>query len=128
MELIDDEMLEAANCRGAEVKAAYPAVMAVRFDACTARIVLALDSGIGLSVSPHDVPGLELARPDDLDVSEISPSGLGVFFPKIDGDIYMPLLIERFMGSKRRIAAQEAGDSQPKSGLASDASADDEPA
>lgn len=123
------KLLRLPTAVGAVMKVAYPAVMAVRFDACTARIVLALDSCIELSVSPHDVPGLELAWPDDLDVSEISPSGLGVSFPKIDGDIYSPLLIERFMGSKRRIAAQEAGDSQPKkSGLASDASADDEPA
>ncbi|MET0265438.1 MAG: DUF2442 domain-containing protein [Duganella sp.] len=50
--------------------------------------------------------GLENARPADLADAEISPSGLGVHFPRIDADIYLPALLEGFLGSKRWMAAQ----------------------
>jgi len=36
----------------------------------------------------------------------ISPSGLGVHFPRLDADIYLPSLLEGFLGSKRWIAAE----------------------
>jgi hypothetical protein len=44
---------------------------------------------------------LEKAHPADLVDAEISPSGLGVHFPKLDADLYIPALLEGFLGSKR---------------------------
>jgi hypothetical protein len=37
---------------------------------------------------------------------EITPSGLGIHFPKLDADLYLPALLEGFLGSRRWIAAQ----------------------
>jgi len=37
---------------------------------------------------------------------QISASGLGIHFPKLDADIYIPALIEGFLGSKSWIAAE----------------------
>lgn len=105
MELSDAEF-EAANRRGAATRAAFPAAVAVRYDRRIARVVIALSSGLEIAFSPRDVQGLEQARPSDLVDAEISPSGLGVHFPKIDADIYIPALLEGFLGSSRWMAAQ----------------------
>src|ERR1700683_2087116 len=41
-----------------------------------------------------------------LEEIEISPSGFGIHFPKLDVDIYLPGLLEGFLGSKRWMAAR----------------------
>ncbi|MBC7859974.1 MAG: DUF2442 domain-containing protein [Burkholderiaceae bacterium] len=103
---ITDTILEAANRRAAAKKAAFPAVVAVRYDRRIARVVISLASGLELAFAPRDAQGLENARPADLADAEISPSGLGVHFPKIDADIDIPALLDGFLGSKRWQAAQ----------------------
>ena len=52
------------------------------------------------------VQGLEAAKPADLTDAQISPSGLGVHFPRLDADLYIPALLEGFLGSRRWMAAQ----------------------
>jgi len=42
----------------------------------------------------------------ELSKIEISPSGLGIHFPLLDADIYLPALLEGFLGSRRWMAAQ----------------------
>lgn len=106
MDLIDNDIVETANRRGAAKKAAFPAVVAARYDRRIARIVITLDTGLDLAFAPHLAQGFEQATPADLDVIEISPSGLGVHFPKIDADIYVPALIEGLLGTKRWMAAE----------------------
>lgn len=104
--VIADVAFQAANRRGAAKKAAFPAVVSVRYDRRAARVVIALDSGLQLSFSPKHAQGLENANPADLVDAEITPSGLGVHFPRVDADIYLPALLEGFLGSKRWIAAE----------------------
>lgn len=103
---ISEGTFEAANRRAVEKKAAFPAAVAVRYDRRISRIVIALASGLELSFSPRDAQGLESARPADLADAHISPSGLGVHFPLVDADLYIPALLEGFLGSKRWMAAQ----------------------
>lgn len=68
--------------------------------------MIALSTGIEIAFRPRDAQGLERANPDQLDAIEISPSGFGIHFPKLDTDIYLPALLEGFLGSKRWIAAE----------------------
>lgn len=103
---ITDNILEAANRRAAAKKAAFPTVVGVRYDRRIARIVISLASGLELAFSPRHAQGLENAHPADLVGAEISPSGLGVHFPKLDADLYIPALLEGFLGSKRWMAAE----------------------
>ena len=103
---ITDKTLAVANRRGVVKKANFPAVVSVRYDRRVARVVVALATGIELAFSPRQVQGLEHAHPADLMDAEISPSGLGVHFPRIDADIYLPALLEGFLGSKRWMAAE----------------------
>jgi hypothetical protein len=103
---ITDAELNAANRRGANKKSSFPDVVSVRYDRRVARIVIALESGLELAFSPKHAQGLENATPDELSEIEVSPSGLGVHFPRLDADLYIPTLIEGFLGSRRWMAAQ----------------------
>lgn len=103
---ITKDILDAANQRAIEKKAAFPAVLSVRYDRRIGRIVIELASGLELAFSPKYVQGLEHAHVADLLDSEISPSGLGIHFPKLDADIYIPALLEDFLGSKRWMAVE----------------------
>jgi len=103
---ITDTSFEAANRRGAAKKSAFPVALAVRYDRRISRIVISLASGLEIAFAPRNVQGLEKAHPADLVDAEISHSGLGVYFPKIDADIYIPALLRGFLGSKRWMASQ----------------------
>ncbi|HZS28339.1 MAG TPA: hypothetical protein VFB76_14000 [Candidatus Angelobacter sp.] len=37
---------------------------------------------------------------------EISPSGFGIYFPKLDADLYLPAILEGLLGSKKWMAAR----------------------
>lgn len=104
--VLSDADVEAANRRGEALKASFPTVVAARYDRRISRIVISLSSGLDISFAPRDAQGFEHATPADLVDAEISPSGLGVHFPKIDADVYLPALLEGFLGSKRWMAAQ----------------------
>ncbi|CAN7538545.1 DUF2442 domain-containing protein [Pseudoduganella sp. LjRoot289] len=105
MEITDAEF-DAANRRGAAKRAAFPVASAVRYDRRIGRVVISLASGLQIAFIPRDVQGLEGARPADLIDAEISPSGLGIRFPKLDADLYIPALLEGFLGSKSWMASQ----------------------
>ena len=67
---------------------------------------LTASSSITVSFKPQDAQGLDDAKPEQLAKIEISPSGLGLHFPKLDADLYLPSLLEGFLGSRRWMAAQ----------------------
>ncbi|MDP1613455.1 MAG: DUF2442 domain-containing protein [Sulfuritalea sp.] len=101
-----DDLILAANKRGVERVRKTPIATAVRYDRRIGRLVIDLSSGIEIAFRPHDAQGLEHAKVSDLSEIEISPSGLGIHFPKLDADLYLPSLLEGFLGSRRWIAAQ----------------------
>lgn len=103
---ITDRAFKAANRRGAAAQSAFPAATAVRYDRRSARVVIKLASGLHITFAARDVQGLETAQPDDLTNAEISPSGLGIHFPRLDADIYLPALLEGFLGTQHWMAAQ----------------------
>jgi hypothetical protein len=84
---------ELANRRGDHLQASVPKAIAVQYDRASRRIVICLSSRLDVSFSPHDAQGLESAKPSQLDEIEISPSGLGIHFPKLDADLYLPSLL-----------------------------------
>jgi hypothetical protein len=100
-----DEFREAA-AKGAKMRATLPTAIAARYDRRIGRVVVNLATGLDLSFAPQAVQGLEGAKPADLSKIEISPSGFGLHFPKLDADIYLPALLEGFLGSKSWMAAR----------------------
>lgn len=92
--MVSPDEFECANARGVQRRKTGPVAVSARYDKRVHRVVIGLSSGIELSFLPHDAQGLEAAKPADLDVIEISPSGLGLHFPNLDADIYLPTLRE----------------------------------
>ena len=95
-----------ANARAARRRAMGPTAVAARYDRRSGRVIVSLSSGVDVTFVPHVAQGLESAKPAQLDTIKISPSGLGLHFPKVDADLYLPALLEGFLGSKRWIAAR----------------------
>ena len=105
MKVTKDEY-EAAGRRAATRARKTPCATSVHYERKRDRVVIALSTGIEVAFPPRHAQGLERAKPHQLDAIEISPSGLGIHFPKLDADIYLPALLEGFLGSKRWIAAE----------------------
>ena len=104
--MANDHEFEQASRRARERMRTSPRALAARYDATKRRIIIRLSSGLELSFSPADAEALEHATATELKPIEVSPSGLGIYFPKIDADLYLPALLERFLGSKRWMAAR----------------------
>ena len=100
------DQFTSANRRTARTLAKTPVVIAVRFESQTDRLVLELSSGIEVSFPPRMAQGLEHAQGSDLREVEISPSGLGIHFPRVNADLYVPTLLEGMFGSRRWMATQ----------------------
>ena len=98
--------LRLANQRAKDLKARVPRAVSAHYDRKTGRIVIHLSSKLIVSFAPKDAQGLEIARPSQLKEIEISPSGFGLYFPAVDADIYVPGLLEGFLGSKSWMASR----------------------
>jgi hypothetical protein len=97
---------EEANARAAARRTTEPVAVSARYDRRIGRVVIRLSSGLDVAFAPRDAEGLEKAKPADLVAIEISPSGLGLHFPALDADLYLPALLEGFLGSRRWMAAR----------------------
>jgi len=80
--------------------------VAARYDRKASRIVVRLSTGLELAFPPALAEGLADAAPADLADIEISPAGLGLHWPKLDADLYIPALLQGVFGSRRWMAAQ----------------------
>ena len=96
----------AATRRGAERRAVGQVAVSARYDRRRGRIVVNLDTGLELAFPPQLAQGLENAASADLADIEISPSGFGIHFPRLDAHLYLPGLVQGVFGSKRWMAAQ----------------------
>ena len=105
MATIDGSLVKAANERAARRLETLPTAVGARYDRRIGRVVVALSSGLEIAFKPHDAQGLETARPAQLSAIDISPSGLGLHFPALDADLYLPALLEGFLGSRRWMAS-----------------------
>lgn len=97
---------EQATQSAKELRAKFPHAVSANYDRKTGRVVIHLSSNLIVSFSPGDVEGLEFAKPSQLDEIEISPSGFGIHFPALDADVYVPGLLEGFLGSKSWMASR----------------------
>lgn len=115
--MVSDKILELANERARTLQATAPRAVDAHYDRKTGRIVIHLSSRLTVSFAPQDAEGLQSARPSQLEKIEISPSGFGLHFPKLDADLYVPGLLEGLLGSRKWMAArlgQAGGQSRSK--------------
>jgi hypothetical protein len=71
-------------------------------------VIVRLTTGIEIAFAPRDVEGLHHASAADLKSIEVEAFGLGIRFPTLDADLYVPALLKGVLGSKRWMAAQRA--------------------
>ena len=102
---VHKDEFEAANARGAARLAKTATAMSARYDRRSGRVVIELSTGLVIAFKPHSAQGLEKATPSDLAKIEISPSGLGLHIPALDADLYLPALLDGFLGSRKWMAA-----------------------
>jgi hypothetical protein len=88
------------------MRSSLPHAVAARYDRRIGRIVIQLNTNLDVAFSPRDAQGLENATPAQLSAIEISPSGFGIHFPKLDADLYLPALLEGFLGSRKWMASR----------------------
>ncbi len=104
--MVTREEFHQSNQRAAERESQFPKAVSAKYDRRTSRIVVQLSTTLGIFFSPRDAEGLEHATPEQLAEIEISPSGYGLHFPRLDADLYLPSLLEGVFGSERWIASR----------------------
>ncbi len=102
MEISEAEFAE-AKARMAEMRKGLIAI-AARYDRHRRRIVVSLSNDVEFTFPPGIAEGLAGADPADLAVVEVSPSGLGLHWPRLDADFSLPGLLAGVFGSKRWMA------------------------
>jgi len=98
---IPREQFRAANARGAATRSHGPVAQAARYDARRGLIVLTLEGGCEFAFPAALAEGLRGAPRSKLAKIKISPNGLGLHWPLLDADLYVPGLIEGAFGSRR---------------------------
>lgn len=103
MSLTDIDVRRAEKRMQARLKV-QPRAISARFDRRGARVVVGLSNGLDLGVPVELAQGLAGAKATDLADIEISPSGLGLHWPRLDADLYLPALMEGVFGTRRWMA------------------------
>lgn len=106
---VSEREFEKAKQRMSALRAAGHAIEA-RYDHDARRIVVALDNGVEIAIPIQLIQGLSdggsEVSADDLSVIEISATGLGLHWPRLDADVYVPALMQGVLGSKKWMAAE----------------------
>lgn len=76
-----------------------PKAVAARYQPRKRRIIVTLDSGAEFVFPPALAEGLTGARPKDLAAVEVSPAGLGLYWPTLDVDLSVAGLLAGVFGS-----------------------------
>lgn len=99
---IDDEAFAKASEQGERLRARGPLATSARHEA--GRIHVELDNGCAFVFPVEQAQDLAGAAPADLKVIEISAAGLGLHWPRLDADLYVPSIVKGILGSRRWMA------------------------
>jgi hypothetical protein len=98
---VTKEQFRSANKRGKATLARGPIARAARFDAKRGLVVITLQNECEFSFPVALAQGLAGAPRSKLAKIEISPNGLGLHWPLLDADLYVPGLFEGTLGSRQ---------------------------
>jgi hypothetical protein len=104
VELTKQEFETAKAC--GETRMRGPRAESAHYDAGRNRVIVRLTTGVELGFAPRNVEGLRNASVDDLSEIEMEAFALGIHFPRLDADLYVPGLLQGVLGSNRWMAAQ----------------------
>lgn len=104
MTITEQEVQQAENRMAALRENGF--AVSARYDRRSSRVVVNLNTGVQIAFPSRLAEGLVGASPEELAEIEVSPAGLGLHWPKLDADVYVPALLQGVFGSKRWMAAQ----------------------
>lgn len=99
---IDDTTFAKASEQGRRLLARGPLATAARYEA--GRIHVELNNGCAFEFPVEQAQDLAGAKKADLQQIEISASGLGLHWPKLDADLYVPSLVKGILGTRQWMA------------------------
>ncbi|WP_261334481.1 DUF2442 domain-containing protein [Rhizobium leguminosarum] len=102
---ISDLEFETANMKGKRAQIG-PVATSARFDADHDAIVVELDNGAFVGFPVEKLQNLQGASASQLNNIVVEAMGLGLHWPDIDADLYVPTLMEGIFGSRKWMAAQ----------------------
>jgi hypothetical protein len=102
---ISDIDVEQANARMRRLQQTG-SVESVAYRRATKRVVIELITGIQLSIPVDRIEGLAEADAGALAEMDISPSRLGIHWPQLDVDLYIPGVLQGHLGSRKWMATQ----------------------
>lgn len=105
MALTEDEIARAEVAMNSRLSET-PRAVRVRYDRRRSRVVLSLNNGLEVAFPPKLAEGLDVATADELSDVEITPTGLGLHWPKLDADLYVPALLSGLFGSRQWMAGE----------------------
>lgn len=98
LSMIDEATFAKASEAGRRTLARGPLVTSARHDA--GRIHVELDNGCAFEFPVALAEGLAGAASSDLETIEISAAGLGLYWPRLDADLYVPALVRGVLGTR----------------------------
>ena len=101
--MLTEEMLAKASAAG-EKELERPRATGVRYDPERVRLVIELVSGAVLDIPLPMTERLSNAAERERSTMELTPFGLGVHWPLVDEDLYVPRLVEQYTASLRQAA------------------------
>lgn len=91
--------------------------VSAQYDPGAERVVVELSTGVQVAFPARLIEGFADASSAELGEIEISPTGLGLHWPKLDADAYVPALLQGVFGSRSWMAAKlGAAGGQARSG------------
>jgi hypothetical protein len=103
--MVTQQEHDEATRRGEELVRTEPGAVSVRFNPATRRVTIDLNRGYSLSFSPERAQVLANASAEELAECEITSAGLGIYFPKLDHDMWVPAIVKGRFGNDRWEAA-----------------------
>jgi hypothetical protein len=103
---ITETDLQQAEQRMRERMETQPRAVKACYDRRVGRVVVTLSNGLELAFPPRLAEGLADAKAADLMAVDITPTGLGLHWPRLDADLYLPSLLAGVFGSATWMAAQ----------------------
>ena len=116
---ISDAEYEAANKVGAKMMKRGPIVVFAAYDAASRTLLMTFANGTALTTPVDNIQALADADDNDLALVEIASLGLGLHWPRLAADVWVPDLLEGVIGTRAWLAARGgAAKSQAKAAAA----------
>lgn len=100
---LTEDVLAKASVEGAK-ELERPRAKAVRYDADRVRLVIELVSDATLDIALPMTERLARATDQERGTMELTPYGLGIHWPLIDEDLYVPRLVDQYTSSLQQAA------------------------